>query len=189
MSISNYFKSCTATTAGNFNKLFVVSISDITSIAVTAGEVTAITMEMGETFAQANADIDTVVLNETTAGKTRQFVNSELTARFSNKTPELISFVNELKDGVVCGLVVIRVDNNKKVFISGISEDKNFSRPWDEIEATFNSGTSIEDTEEGNAYSVILRRRSITEELPLDSTIADTVLDGTATFIDWTQPA
>ena len=184
--IDNYFKNCAKTTSGNHHKFFAARISDIDDITISGDTtVTAISMDGLSLFAQANADIDTVGFTSTLTGKSRQFNACEFVARFSKKTEQLMKFKNQLSDGVVCGLVIIRVDNDKNVFISGINKDVMFSRPYDEIEANFNAGTSVEDIEEGNSYMITLRRNSPDEEYKLDSTLAASVLAGTAPFISW----
>jgi hypothetical protein len=189
MALTSYAKNCTAKKAGNSNKIFLVKVGDINEITfdTVTGEVEAITMGSGKKFAELNADLHSVIYTSEGQGSTGYFSNQSLIAKFSKKTTTLEKTINELVDGVVCGLVAIRVDNNRNAWLSGMSADlqEGKSLPWDSIEDNFTSGESIEDFEEGDMYTVTLKRTSGIKEIRLENTLRDEFVDGTSTLVNW----
>lgn len=188
MSITNYVKSCTKVIAGNDNKVFIAPISKLDELTVTTGEISAITLaSLADGFSVIEADLDSVGYESTGTSKRGFFAEQTLTMSFSKKTKTLITLVDELRNGVVCGLAVIRRSGNGDYFLSGYApiSDLGGNRPYMSVETTFNTGMSIEESEEGDMYAVSLKRMSATEEYPIDATLSGTISGGTATFINW----
>lgn len=188
MSITSYAKNCTAKRAGNSNKLFLAKISQIDDITVVANEVTDIAMDsITEFFAEVNADLHSVSYTSEGQGSTGYFSTQNLIAKFSKKTPTLEATLNELIDGVVCGLVAIRIDNNRQAWLSGIAEatTDGKSLPWNNITDSYTSGESIEDFEEGDMYTVTLTRTAGVKEIKLDDSLTTALLDGSSTLVSW----
>lgn len=185
MSITAYVKSCDKIIAGNDNKVYLAPLDDVDSITATGGEVSAITMNATALFIPVEADLDTVGFESSGTANRGFFSEQTLSMNFSNKSPELITLIEELRATAGCGIVAIRKNGNGDYFISGIApvEEMGGNRPYLSIETNFNSGASIEDSEEGNMYTVSLSRMSGTEEYILDSTLAASIDSGTATFI------
>ena len=183
MALTKYSKVCSKNTPGN-SKLFFAHIADIQSITVTSGQISAITMVTGKKFVEFGAEIDTIQLTQEGKGKFAYFDSKKLIAKFAKKTPTLVSAKNELADAVVCGVVVIRVDNNGQAWLSGWDANNYGKRPYNQIDVTYDSGTKISD-EEGNVMTITLTCESTSDELAFDTTINTAIVSGTATWIDY----
>lgn len=187
MSITNYIKDCTKNVAGNNDKLYVAAYEDIAGVTFSGTTFTDISMDSGKKFALLMADLDAVQYTSSgTAGRS-YYSEQNLIARFSKKSPELETTVNDLIDQATCGLVVIRIDGNNNGWISGISplDESIANRPYLSLTEEFDSGASIED-EEGNAYSLTFTRMSATREYDVASAVVTALLGRTAAFVDWT---
>lgn len=187
MSISTYVKSCTKTIAGNDFQLYAASFTDIDTATFTDGSLTAITLDGSKKFALLETDWDSMTFEANgTAG--RGFYSEQtLTAKFSQKTPTLDATIDEIRDAIVCGVVLIRKDGMGQYWISGIApvEDMGANRPYLSFETNFTSGTTIEEIEDGNVYNVTFGRLSATEEYPISGSIVTDLNAGTASFVDY----
>lgn len=193
--LTNYLRKCVKNVAGNSDKLFVAKLGDIDSVTFDASNiVTGISMisveDVEQKFAKLMTDLDSVQYTSSGTAQRGYYSEQSLIARFSQKSKELEATVEELLDGATCGLVVIRVDGNNRIWLSGIAPDSlaSATRPWMSVQEEFDSGTSIEDSEEGNRYTITFSRNSATREYLItdeESGIGADILDGTATFINW----
>jgi hypothetical protein len=188
MSITNYVKGCTKIIAGNDNKLFLLPVANMDTLAITANEITAIALEAtADGFSIIEADLDSVGYTSTGVAARGFFSEQSLVMQFSKKSTTLMTLVDELRANAGCGIIAIRRDGAGNYFLSGYAavDEMAGNRPYDSVQADFNSGASIEETEEGNMYIVTLSRKSATEEYLLDSILSGTIDDGTAAFIEW----
>lgn len=186
MSITKYTKTCGKTIAGNDYKIYVAPFPAISGMTFTTGStVSGITMVAGMTFAEIQCDWDSVsyVANSTTS---RGSISDQtITGKFTQKTTNLVKLINELKNDINCGLVIIIKDGNGKYWMSGYapSTDLSANRPYNTLEANFTSGEGIEATEDGNLYTVNFKRMSGTEDYLLETAISTLIDNKTATFI------
>ena len=195
MSISNFIKDCTKNIAGNQESLFVAPYPRVVSITLTEDEVSAI--EMSELvvgppeipagkFAYLESDLDSIQYTSDGTAARGYFSEQNLIAKFSKKSKALEKTVSELTDAATCGLVAIRVDGNGKAWISGIAPATAAgNRPYMSVQDQFDSGEGIEDSEDGNRYTITMSRMSATKEYPLDETLTASIIGGTAAFINW----
>jgi len=183
MTLTKYTKGCNKNIPGN-SRIFVAEVNDISSITVSSGAISEITMETGKKFCEFQADIDTLQLTQEGKGKYAYSEAKKLVMKFAKKTTGLIKAKNALVDAVVCGVVVIRVDNNGNCWLSGWDEINGKLRPYNSIDVAFDSGVKISD-EAGNAYTITMTCESTTDEYPLDTTLTAAVVGGTATWIDY----
>ena len=183
MAIAKYSKVCSANTPGN-SKIFFAEVASITSITLTSGEISTVTMSGSNKFFQFQADADTIQFTQEGVAKQSASETFKLTAKFSKKTKELIAAKQSLVDAVVCGVIVIRQDANGQCFLSGWNDVDKGGRPYTGITVNFDSGTV--PTDEGmNAYTITLDGTNGYDELPFKSDINATIIGGTAAFISW----
>lgn len=183
MAIAKYSKVCSANTPGN-SKIFFAEVASITSITLTSGEISTVTMSGSNKFFQFQADADTIQFTQEGVAKQSASETFKLTAKFSKKTKELIAAKQSLVDAVVCGVVAIRQDANGKCFMSGWNDVDKGGRPYNKITVNFDSGA--QPTDEGmNAYTFTLEGSHGFDELPFDSNLTSAIVGGTATYITY----
>lgn len=184
MAIAKYSKTCEQNTPGN-SKFFVTEIANISAVTLTSGEISAaITMSGSTKFRQFQADVDTIQFTSEGSGKTTYSENFKLIAKFSKKTATLITAKQSLVDAINCGVAVIRQDANGKCFLSGWNNTDKGGRPYNKITVNFDSGTTPSD-EGMNAYTITLEGSSGFDEIPFNATIGDTIVGGSAAFIEY----
>lgn len=187
--INNYLQNCDSTTAGNDRRIFVAPYGAIDSVTFDGeNKVTAIDMiNTGATFAELQADWDSVGF-EREGEAARSFVSTQtLTASFTNLNAELITLMEQLRGFTVCGLVILRKDGQGRYFLSGYApvEKSAQNRPYTRIEDTFNTGTEITEVDEANRQTINFIRTSGTEEYMLDESLAATMDAKTADFVNF----
>lgn len=194
MSISNFIKDCTKNIAGNQESLFVAPYPKVVGITLTDDEVSAIEMSPAVvdpvvpigTFAYLESDLDSIQYTSDGTAARGYFSEQNLIAKFSKKSKALEKTVSELTDSATCGLVAIRVDGNGKAWISGIAPATAAgNRPYMSVQDQFDSGEGIEDSEDGNRYTITMSRMSATKEYPFNAALTEDILDGSAVFINW----
>jgi hypothetical protein len=183
MAIGNYVKPCAKNISGN-SKLFYAETPNITSITVTAGEVSAVTMSGGTTFHEFQADSESIQFTHSGVGSTSYAMTQTLIAKFAKKTTTLITAVDSLVDALPCGVTAIRKDNNGQAFLSGWSENLLEEAAYKTIDNAYDSGTARAD-EDVQAYTVTLTANNDQDEIPFDSTLNAAIAAGTAVFITW----
>ena len=183
MALTKYARSCSRNTPGN-SKVFLTEIANVTSITVTSGEVSAVTMSGTTKFVQYGADADTIQLTSEGKGGTTYNQTKNLVMKFSKKTALSIAAVNALRDAVPCGLAAIRIDSNGQCFLSGYNATDKGGRPYDKMTDNFDSGTKPDD-EGANSYTVTLTCMSGYDEIPFDATTTAAIVGGTANYIDY----
>ena len=183
MALTKYAKGCSKNVPGN-SRIFFAEIGNIDTITLTSGAISDITMATSTKFMEFGAEIDSVQLTQEGKGKWAYSEVKKLVAKFAKKTPTLVSAKNALVDAVVCGVAIIRIDNNGCCWLSGWDTVNQKKRPYNQIDVNFDSGTKISD-EEGNMLTITLTCESTEDEIPFDTTLTATIVGGTATFIDY----
>lgn len=190
MALGSFLKTCVKNTPGNQYQLYMCPVASITSITLTSGEVSAVTMNSTAKFQRVQGRLDKVkMVRAGTAGS--NFVETQtLSASFDKFTSALSTWFYDPTDGIAaqatCGLVAIRVDNNGQAWISGIGPAAidGALRPYQKATINFDSGSAPTDTDAAQP-ELILERTGAAPEYPIDSTITATITGGTATFINW----
>jgi hypothetical protein len=183
MPLSTYSRTCAKNAPGNKARLFIAPIRDVTSITATS-VVSAITMRVstaGKQFREIKADYDTVQFTSEGAGGSNYFETQNLIAKFSTLSADLIELKDELAAALPCGFALMRVDNNGKAFISGITTvaKEGKERPWNK--ATFNYDSGTLPTDEGTqALTMTLTRMSAYSETPLNAALTALIAKNSA---------
>ena len=183
MAIANYSKVCAKNTPGN-QDLFFTEVANISSVTISSGEITAVTMEATETFHQFKAEIDTIKMNFEGTGTSSYFQNNKIEALFAKLTKELVTAKTSLVDAVICGAVAIVLDGNSQAWLVGWNDSELGRRPLNKITANFDSGAKPSDEGTG-AYTITLEGETGYDAVPFDTATNGTIVDGSATFITW----
>lgn len=187
MALAVYTKSCAKNVGGNFNKVFLTEIANISSLSTNSSEITGITMESGKYFQMFIAEIDSVQMKVEGTGASNYFTTQTLIMRFANRTKALDAAIEAITDNIACGIAAIRVDGNGTAWLSGYDEngaDKK-ARPYNKVKVTYDSGLKPSD-EAGNSITVELSRETEYDEYPFNtaqSTAIATLDTGTAAYI------
>ena len=189
MAFASFLKSCVRNTPGNQYQVYLAPVASITSITLTSGEVSTVTMNSTAKFQRAQGKLDTVqYTSEATMGNTLN-VAQTLKMGFDKMTSALNTWIfgtDGIADSVVCGMVAIHVDGNGQGWISGISPAavEGALRPYQSAAFNFDSATA--PTEDGGATpTVSLTKNGAAPCYPFDTTINGTITGGTAVFINW----
>lgn len=189
MPFTSYLKTCVRNTPGNQYQVFLAPVASITSITLTTGAVSAVTMTGGALFQRAQGKLDTVqYTSEGTMGNTLSIAQS-LKLGFDKMTAALNNWVfgaDGIADSVVCGMVAIHVDGNGQAWISGISPAaiEGALRPYQSAVFNFDSGSA--PTDDGGATPMVtLNKTGAAPCYPFDATINATIVGGTMTAINW----
>jgi hypothetical protein len=186
MSISNFVKSCERNVAGNSDILLVGRSAWVSALTMTQDKVSAITMASMQKFAYLEPDFDSVKFDSDGTSMRGYFSEQNLTSKFSKKTTALEKTISDISAFSNCGLCAIRIDNNGIGWLSGVAPaTAKGNKPYHSVQDTFDTGESIEESEEGNRYTLILNRKSATKEYELDALLTASILDKTATFVNW----
>ena len=189
MAFTSFLKSCVRNTPGNQYQVYMCPVASITSITLTSGEVSAVTMNSTAKFQRVQGKLDTVQFtSEGSVGNTLSIAQS-LKLRFDKMTNALNKWFYDtdgIADSIVCGMVAIHVDGNGQGWISGISPAavEGTLRPYQSATINFDSGTAPSDADSAQP-ELTLSRTSAAPAYPFDSTILATITGGTATFINW----
>ena len=195
MSITAYNRKNAKTISGNKASVFIAKRTWIDTITYDADltkypEITALAMETGKTFKEIQGDIDGVMYTGEGQGGLNYFSTQTLQVKITAKSKLVEALIKELKedDGDDANeYVIIRVDEENNAWLSGISRSdlQGAEQPWATFRDPFTSGQSVEDVDDGNKYTLTWERLSGARESLLSTALRDTILDGTAAFIDF----
>ena len=169
MALANYTKSCLKNIAGN-SLLYVTEASNVTTVTVSNGEVTALTMETSKTFKTVAMDIDT--LQRTEEGKgfgTNIYYTHKIEATFSYLSTALRTFRNALADASPCGMIALVKDGNGTWWLVGYNEVDTTNRGLQLVQDNTTSGKKASE-EAGGKASIILQSEDGYADLPVKST-------------------
>jgi len=179
-----YSKACTKNVGGN-SAIYITEAANPATIAVTAGEISTLTMGSGKTFHQLQADIDTIIRVEEGEGVGANMKYSHrVEAKFSKPAVALSTLRDAIAGASPCGMLAIVTDGNGTSWLVGYNETDGFERPLRLVQDTFNSGGSPVD-EDGQVVGIILGVDTGYIDLPFDSTLGGTITAGTAPFITY----
>lgn len=187
MALAAYTKTCGKNVSGNFHKVFLTEVANLTSVTLTDLEISAVTMNGSTYFQMLVGEIDSVQFKSEGNGGPNYFETQTLTIKFAKASKEVNAVIEAITDAVTCGIVAIRVDGNGKAWMSGHdynAVDKK-ARPYNQVKVTYDSGLKPSDAE-GNIVTVELTRESEWDELPFTDTVSGYIaaLDsGNAAFI------
>jgi len=180
MGLIDYLKIQSSNGMGNDNRVFIIPYDDIDTVTFDNDDtVTEITLHSNKEWTRLEADINSVIYSSSGDQSITYFSDQDLIIDFTGKSEETEKTINSIKDEINEGLVIIRLDGNHKGWISGISipRDSYINMPWNEVSDNFSSGETIEDTEEGNKYSLTFKRSSGVKEYLLHSDIVNAFWD------------
>jgi hypothetical protein len=166
---------CANACAGGVSRFWLASKEDITSLTITSGEVTAITMVATKKFYEFEPFQETANFTETGERvNCNTVVNQALVAVFPCHSQETRDAIQELQD-CCCGFVVIHEENNGSRWIWGTPKNlTNLSIAYAAQLTNFETvtGTAINDQ---NQTSITLTARGTLQALPLDPTVVISV--------------
>lgn len=189
MAFSSFLKTCVKNTPGVRPEVYLAPVASVTSVTLTSGEVSAVTMNSTAKFKRWQADLDNVQFQSVGKNKPSFMSDQTLSLTMTKHTSALHTAIygtDGIMDSAVCGLIAIWVDNNGQAWIAGVSAaaQDGTQRPFNDVECNFDSGKA--PTDDSARPVITLKRTASTAELAIDSTITATITGGTATFIDWT---
>ncbi len=186
MALANYLPTSCKVTPGNRNIIYVAPASAVTAMEEDAGEISVFTAA-SDTFKMVRADFDSVQFTSEATFKTAGAYTQSLMARFADTvTKDLNGLVDELRDGVAGGLAIIWVDGNGTPKFAGVSINakEGASRPFNQMETSFDSGAELTD-EDMQAETLTFTRISNVRPMPFATALKTAILDGSAAYIDW----
>lgn len=179
MTIAVFSKACSKNVSGN-TRIFVAESANVSAITVTAGEISGITG--AGAFKEIETDFDTILrTEEKIAGKLNHAYDVSVDMKFAKPNTALNTLRDSLGDASPCGMIALVRDGNGEWWLVGYNELDLLTRPLYLSQDNFTSGAELIDPE-GNKASVKLVRNLADASLPLDSTLADSIDDGTAVF-------
>lgn len=182
MAIATYTKVCEKNVAGNA-RVFIASVSGITSVTVVAGEITAITATTA--FKESQADIDSLIRTEVATGtRTNISYVHRVEMKFQGPDLALNVFRDSLADASPCGMAAIVQDSNGECWLVGWNENDTTARGLFLAQDDTNSGALPSDDDAQNV-TVALETLSGYLDLPFDATLTGTIIGDTAPFIDY----
>jgi len=185
MAIANYTKTCGKNTPGNRKQFFIAPSGAITVLTEASELITVLTAPSG-TFKKVRADIDTVQVTSDGTFTTSGGMQQNLIAKFSMPSTELNVWLDSVIAQINCGIDIIHIDANGKVWLSGITSfaKEGKTRPWNSFQEQLDSGLLM--TDEGmQAVTCTFGRLSAYDFTELNPALSDAVKAGTSTFIDW----
>jgi hypothetical protein len=193
MALANYLKVCEQSVAGSDYRLYIGVANDIATQSWSSETLQELTMNddpAATYFSYVEADLDGVHFTAEGEGGTGFMSEQSLILKFRKKSKTLVEFVEKLRDKLPCGLVAIRKDGHNQYWISGIAPPARVGENlyWNKVETNFDSGESVENWEEGNLYTVTLKRTSGTEEFLVSSGaghLGEGLDDGDAAIVNW----
>jgi len=184
MAIASYSKACSKNVGGN-SAVYLTEASNIASVTVTSGEISALTMDTGKTFQEVQADLDTVVHTQEGAGSQNNIAYTHrVEMRFGKPSTELNTLRDSLADASPCGILAIVSDGNGESWLVGYNATDGANRALYLATDSLNSGAEPAE-EDSQAITVALECQSGYLSLPFDDTLKATITGGTATFITY----
>jgi hypothetical protein len=176
MSIAAYTKTCKSNRGGN-SAIWITESANIASVTVTAGAITAITMEAISTFKPIDADLDSIIRSqEATGTKTNISYAHKVELGFAGLSLELNTLFDSIAEASACGIVALLKDSaNGRFWLVGWNETDEAKRALYASSVPETSGGQPSD-EEGGIAKLVLECESGHRDLPLDDATADTIL-------------
>ena len=184
MAIATYTKACEKNTGGN-TRVFIAEAANVSSVTVTANEVSAITMATGTFFYESQAEIDTVIRTEVAEGRRANIsYTHRVEMQFGKPSTELNVFRDSLSAASPCGMIAIVQDANGNSWLVGYNETDTTNRGLFLVQDDTTSGALPSD-EDGNIITLALETVSGFVDIPFDDTEKAAIIGDTATYIDY----
>jgi hypothetical protein len=182
--IAAFARTCGKNVTGN-SSVYFTEKDNVSSVTVTAGEISAVTMESNKSFHQADVDIDTLIRTqegEGVAGNMKYTHRVEM--KFSNLDANMNTFRDALADASACGILAIVTDGNGNSWLVGFNDTDQFSRPLRLVQDSDTTGAEPGE-EDAGLTTIALECQSGYLDLPFDDTTKATISGGTAAFITY----
>ena len=182
--IAAFARTCGKYVTGN-SAVYFSEKDNVATVTVTAGEISALTMESGKTFHQADIDIDTLIRSqegEGAAGNMKYTHRIEM--KFSNLDANMNTFRDALTEASACGILAVVTDGNGNSWLVGYNETDTFNRPLRLVQDSDSTGAEPGE-EDAGMTTIALECQSGYLDLPFDETLKGTISGGTATFITY----
>jgi hypothetical protein len=183
MALGIFTRACGKNVAGA-SKVFIAENASITSITMTAGEISAIG---GTTpFQRIDAEQDSVSWEQTVekVGNNNVKVTQKIELKVASPATATNTFLQSLIDGSPCGLFAIVIDGNGKCWLVGYNTTDLKNRPLRVESIAQKTGANPSDAE-GALNTVVLSHEAGGIALPFDSTLTGQIVAGTSTIIKW----
>lgn len=182
--IAVYTKTCAKNVGGN-SAVYLTEAANIATITVTAGEISALTMDTGKTFHEIQSDLDSIVHTQEGEGTRNNIAYTHrVEMKFSKPSVTLNTLRDELAAASACGILAIVTDGNGTSWLIGYNETDSYNRPLYLSNDSLNSGA--EPNEDGSQLvTIALEGSSGYLSIPFDSTLGGNITGGTAPFITY----
>lgn len=184
MAIVKYAYTCSKNSTGN-KFLAFTEVANITSITVTSGEVSAVTMSGVTLFQQIGFELDTLERKEISAVAKNQVAYEktiDVTIAKPSKTNNTL--IDALADAIACGVVAIVGDNNGVYWLVGWTATDGDQRPLNMMGTNLESGKAMGEADK-NVDKITISGKSAFKSLPFDSTLTTALNAGTSTYVNW----
>lgn len=182
--IAVYTKACEKNVGGN-TAVYLTEATNISSVTVTSGEISALTMDSGKTFHKVAFDQDGAIHTQEGTGNANNIsYTHRVEMYFAKPSTALNTFRDALAAASPCGILAIVQDANGNSWLVGYNETDEAERPLRLVADSLNSGQTPTD-EDGQRVTIALEGVSGYLSLPFDDTLKATISGGTATFITY----
>lgn len=183
MAIAVYTKACEKNVAGN-SAVYLVEAADLATVTITAGEISALTMDTGKTFKKVGADLDGIKRTQAGVGNASNIAYTHRVEMFFAKPSTALNTLRDsLSAASPCGILAIVQDANGNSWLVGYNATDLVNRPLRLVQDDDDSGNT--PTDEAQRATVSLEGVNGYLDLPFDSTLKATISGGTATFITY----
>jgi len=166
MAIATFARTCSKNIPGN-SQIWFAEAPNITSITITAGEVTAFTMDSGKKFLEHQPKIDTLVRTQEGVGTGSNISYlHKIALKFAKLATGVNTMRNALSDASPCGIVAVTKDSNGTYWLTGWNATDLGNRGLELRQDNDSSGAAIDD-EEGGMADMVLECKSGYLDLPL----------------------
>lgn len=182
--IAVFTRICEKNVGGNA-AVYLAESANITTVTVTAGEISALTMVSGKMFHEAQQDMDSLLHTQVGVGNASNVgYTHRVEMRFAKPSMALNTFRDSLAAANACGILAIVTDSNGESWLVGYNETDGANRPLRLKDDGMNTG--VEALEEGaQAVTIALEGVNGYLSLPFDDTLKATIIAETATFITY----
>lgn len=180
MALANYSKTCSKNVSGN-GLFYLTEASNILTVTINSGEVTALTLATGKSFSVIDNDLDSLIRSQEGTGSGDKFSYvHKIEAKFSKLSTSLNTLRNAIADASPCGMVALVKDSNGTWWLVGYNATDGTERA---LKAKTDSDTSgaAPDDEAGGMATITLECKSGYLDLPVKSTSTVSVSGITAT--------
>jgi hypothetical protein len=182
MALAKYTKTCAKNTPG-ISWLAIAEKSNVTSITLTSGEVSAVTGSL--CFKPVTMEVDSGNYKESASGGVSIAYKQEISFQLGKPVTAMMTFLSALADAIPCGVYAIIKDNNGAYWLTGYnSGDEKARRGLNELKQDRDSGKKPSEAGK-QVVDVVISGEIPCMAIPFDATLTEDLNDGTSTFVDW----